>query len=331
MIVGNQTHWKNLKQRRRWNLDCPMKTPPCAILASLAVIAGCAHPEQRQKTLVTDPLLPASRPIATTAASPKLEGPPVQSHTGAVYNADLFSPRASDNEIIRKLRVAINEDASLRDVAPAISAGSSEGTVLLSGTVRSGTEKDRAETLAREIVGVRAVENQLKVASIATAPPDSAAADVIAGARVDGDQVSDVRQRGGVSGSALKSGVEASSVSVPAPVITGTDQGGVDSIAEQISGGAVGGINVQVLGSNATDQTLAQKISEELRSDASLAAALSHVQVEVQDAKLFLKGNVRNEVQKREIENAISRVTPGVVIDNQLRVSGNTDSLPYNP
>jgi osmotically-inducible protein OsmY len=94
-------------------------------------------------------------------------------------------------------------------------------------------------------------------------------------------------------------------------------------------GGQSGGVNIQVQGTSPTDQTLAQQINQELRTDASLAAAVSQVNVTVANGRVTLRGTVKNEVQKREIESAIQRATGVSSVDNQLRVSS-TSQPPLN-
>ncbi|MBC8094185.1 MAG: BON domain-containing protein, partial [Akkermansiaceae bacterium] len=94
-------------------------------------------------------------------------------------------------------------------------------------------------------------------------------------------------------------------------------------------GGQSGAVTVNVQGSTETDRALTQQISEELRADASLASAISQVRISVTDGQVILRGVVRNDVQKREIESAIQRTTGVSSVDNQLRVSltGSPDNL----
>jgi osmotically-inducible protein OsmY len=108
-----------------------------------------------------------------------------------------------------------------------------------------------------------------------------------------------------------------------------TASGGASS--QQYSSGQTGGVNVQVQGTSQTDRTLAQQISQELRSDASLASAITQVSISVNDGQVTLRGSVRSEVQKREIEAAIQRATGVSSIDNQLRVGSGDESMPHTP
>jgi osmotically-inducible protein OsmY len=106
--------------------------------------------------------------------------------------------------------------------------------------------------------------------------------------------------------------------------------GATNAMPDEASGGQSGGINVNVQGASAADQTLAEQIRQELRSDASLASAISQVNISVADGRVTLRGTVKNDVQKREIEAAIQRATGLSSVDNQLRVSAGSP-LPMNP
>jgi len=98
----------------------------------------------------------------------------------------------------------------------------------------------------------------------------------------------------------------------------------------QYSTGQSGAVNVNVQGSSEADRTLAQQISQELRTDAGLASAISQISISVADGKVSLKGSVKNDEQKRQIESAIQRVTGVSSVDNQLQISS-SPTTPMNP
>jgi osmotically-inducible protein OsmY len=106
--------------------------------------------------------------------------------------------------------------------------------------------------------------------------------------------------------------------------------GVTNSVPDEASGGQTGGMSIHVQGTSAADQTLAQQISQELKTDASLASAISQVNISVTDGRVTLRGTVKNDVQKREIESAIQRATGVSSVDNQLRVSS-TSEPPMTP
>ncbi|BAL96126.1 BON domain-containing protein [Rubrivivax gelatinosus] len=66
-----------------------------------------------------------------------------------------------DSAITTAVKAKFVEDKSVD--ASAISVETLRGEVMLSGFAKSGTEKARAETLARSVNGVKQVKNQLEV------------------------------------------------------------------------------------------------------------------------------------------------------------------------
>ncbi len=150
-----------------------------------------------------------------------------------------------------------------------------------------------------------------------------------ASARADGETVQDINTRAGTSGSVVQSG------GLPGDLEQRLDVGGAGDVSEYTAGetsGSSGGITVQVRGSSALDRSLAQQITQELRSDTSLSSALSTVSISIDEGRVTLRGTVHNEVQRREIETAVQRTTGVSSVDNQLQV-GTTggESFPYNP
>jgi osmotically-inducible protein OsmY len=142
---------------------------------------------------------------------------------------------------------------------------------------------------------------------------------------------------------------EDSSSSIYSTGQSGSNSNQVDSTSEQLratstrgdqssatynsdtnsAAGQTGGINVKVQGSSQSDRTLAQQVSQELRTDASLASALSQVSISVNDGKVTLQGSVKNAEQKSQIESSIQRITGVSSVDNQLQV-GTDQSTPRN-
>jgi len=322
-------------------------------IAAALVAAGCARNTERHAHRET--AYPGYTVVAPQAGS--LAGPasPHDSaarsqesrtnvqNTATFYSSDIFSTDMADNRVVSQIRQAVNADDSLDAVAPAIQIGASQGTVALFGRVNTVQEKRRVEELARGASGVAAVNNQIEVSSIAST---GSAGALTATSRGDGDTVRDVNTRAGVSDSAMQSGDALSKGTTN--LLSATSRDGspvrhlegvsnrVDSLQEQLEPtsreGSSGGVSVQVQGANALDRSLADQISQELKSDTSLASAVSNVSIAINEGRVTLTGSVKNEVQKREIESMIQRVTGVSSVDNQLRViSPGSDSLPHNP
>ena len=70
----------------------------------------------------------------------------------------------TDEALYDKVRIAIARD---REVGGGkIDVKVTNGVVELTGTVKQGKLKDRAEKLARKVKGVKSVENKLRVAPV---------------------------------------------------------------------------------------------------------------------------------------------------------------------
>src|SRR6185503_12003741 len=90
--------------------------------------------------------------------------------------------------------------------------------------------------------------------------------------------------------------------------------------------GNVGAIHVAVQGSSEADQTVAQKVTQELRSNSSLASSLQQVNITINNGNVTLQGAVRSEQQKRDIDSAMRRIIGVASVDNQLQVSSDQSS-----
>lgn len=66
-----------------------------------------------------------------------------------------------DAAITTKVKAKFAEDKTVD--ATSISVETLNGTVMLSGFAKSGTEKSQAEALARDVKGVKSVKNELTV------------------------------------------------------------------------------------------------------------------------------------------------------------------------
>lgn len=69
----------------------------------------------------------------------------------------------NDSYISNELRAQFWADPALQ--GSNISVTTEQGVAVLSGTVQSGVQLQRAETLARSTQGIQAVENRLRVVS----------------------------------------------------------------------------------------------------------------------------------------------------------------------
>ena len=73
------------------------------------------------------------------------------------------SNRAQDRELLAAVRRAIVGDKSLSSMAHNVKVLVADGTVTLRGPVKSTEEKTKIESLAKQIKGITAADNQLDV------------------------------------------------------------------------------------------------------------------------------------------------------------------------
>jgi osmotically-inducible protein OsmY len=104
--------------------------------------------------------------VASITCAPDVKEPPRESRSRAQAAApadpDAIVPQSpEDRSIRRELSLAIERDATLKDRG--ISFIVSHGDVSLSGIVRSEAERQRINSLALGIPGVKSVANSLRV------------------------------------------------------------------------------------------------------------------------------------------------------------------------
>jgi hyperosmotically inducible protein len=87
------------------------------------------------------------------------------------------------------------------------------------------------------------------------------------------------------------------------------------------SSSASGSLSANIQASSDTDRTLGRQILREVRTDTSLSSAMTGVKFAIDNGKVTLKGNVRSEEQKKNIEASVKKVTGVSSVDNQLEVS----------
>jgi osmotically-inducible protein OsmY len=90
--------------------------------------------------------------------------PSVNTDTRADYstNSTTFT---SDNEIANQVRLAFQNDATFTTTSKNIEVSVDKGDVTLNGTVQNQNDKAKAEALAKKIVNVKSVINNLIIAS----------------------------------------------------------------------------------------------------------------------------------------------------------------------
>lgn len=103
-----------------------------------------------------------SQPVNQVQSNLQNPNTTIQSNSQNPNTSDI---NASSNDISRRIRTALQSDNTLSDAAKNIQISVDGGTVTLTGSVASTTEKSRIESTIKRINGVRNVTNNLDVGS----------------------------------------------------------------------------------------------------------------------------------------------------------------------
>lgn len=335
-------------------------------LPLLLAIAGCAHEEYKFADYPIQPSTPsyqgsASTPSSTssgassdsTASSSSQMGSTSQSSSQMGSTA---AAGAMDNDLASQVRQALQRDSTVASVIPNLQISANSGAVTIAGTVNSEEQKQSIESIAKQTLGVVSVDNQLQVSSQAalgmgnegfatggattnTNNLDSTSAGAVTptsradqpssvygtGTAEPGATGTDTNANAGQAGN--MSDQSGAATQQGATAQQGATSGSDLSATGNMAPGNVGSIHVAVQGSSEADQTVAQKITQELRATTPLAAALQQVNVVINNGNVTLQGSVKSEQQKRDIESSIRHVIGVASVDNQLQVSPD-QSLP---
>lgn len=121
------------------------------LLLSAFVITGCSKSEDKQ--------------VSQTAVEPDNSGRNVRDRDDQNKTAGDQSESEADRAITQNIRDAITADDALSTNGKNVKIITNDGTVTLRGPVNSEKEKSEIEAKAKQIVGVRKVDNQLEIAS----------------------------------------------------------------------------------------------------------------------------------------------------------------------
>lgn len=124
-----------------------------SFLIAAILVAGCSRDrDTRQAT-------------QTPAVEPDNTGRNVRDRGGETKTPGDQSESEADRTITQNIRKALTADDSLSTNAKNVKIISNEGVVTLRGPVNSQKEKTDVEAKAKQVAGVKNVDNQLEVAS----------------------------------------------------------------------------------------------------------------------------------------------------------------------
>jgi hyperosmotically inducible protein len=107
----------------------------------------------------------SNRVSQSTAVEPDNSGRNVRDRNDATQTAGDQSENEADRTITQSLRKAITDDDSISTNGKNVKVVTINGTVTLRGPVRSEKEKADIGAKAKQIAGVKKVDNQLEIAN----------------------------------------------------------------------------------------------------------------------------------------------------------------------
>jgi hyperosmotically inducible protein len=123
------------------------------LLLATVLIIGCSKDRSEGKQ------------VSQTAVEPDNSGRNVRDRDNQSKTSGDQSEKEADRKISRNIRDAITSDDSLSTNAKNGKIITSDGTVTLRGPVKSDKEKAEIEAKAKQVAGVKKVDNQLEIAS----------------------------------------------------------------------------------------------------------------------------------------------------------------------
>jgi len=123
------------------------------VLLAAVLIAGCSKNQSEDKQ------------ASQTAVEPDNSGRNVRDRDNQNKTSGDQSESEADRTISQNIRAAITADDSLSTNGKNVKIITSDGTVTLRGPVKSDQEKTTIEAKAKQVAGVKKVDNQLEIAS----------------------------------------------------------------------------------------------------------------------------------------------------------------------
>jgi osmotically-inducible protein OsmY len=134
--------------------EVAMKTIALLFLIPAVLVIGCSRDRDARR-----------EPQSSAAVEADNSGRNVRDRNEGTKTAGDQSENEADRTITQNIRKAITADDSLSTNAKNVKIITDDGTVTLRGPVKNEKEKADIEAKARQIAGVKRVDNQLEIAS----------------------------------------------------------------------------------------------------------------------------------------------------------------------
>jgi hyperosmotically inducible periplasmic protein len=127
------------------------------VLLAAVGLTGCGDRSQRNTS--------SDQASKSTAQAPDNTGKNERDRGGETKTPGDQAENEADRTITQNIRQAITSDDSLSTNAQNVKIISNNGNVTLRGPVKSAKEKQDIESKAKQVAGVKRVDNQLEVTS----------------------------------------------------------------------------------------------------------------------------------------------------------------------
>ena len=192
----------------------------------------------------------------------------------------------ADRTLTTIVQGLLQNEGTLAVLPPNLQILTQKGTVTLSGSVQSDQEKQRMESIIRGVSGVASVNNHLQVSLQPTS--EHLLLSLTSDKPNDTSRVYAKDQSASATSSATAQTADSS--------------------------------NANIQASTDADRTLGQQIMKDVCANEALAAFVPMINIKVDSGQVSLRGTVKSDQEKQNLEAAVQKVSGVTKVDNELQV-----------